>query len=104
MAFFPPEKLNPSKISIDSQQISAASPEIELRLARIAENYDRLNGVLAELESRMDSDQNLQALDDEALDFEATFGFRRKRRRRPTDKSRAKQQKLPTKVTRRKPR
>ena len=104
MAFFPPEKLNPRKISIDSQQISATSPEIERRLARIAENYDRLNGVLAELESRMDSNQNLQALDDEALDFEATSGFKQKRRRRPTDKPRAKQQKPQTKVIRRKPR
>ncbi len=104
MAFFPPEKLNPRKISIDSKQISASSPEVERRLARIAENYDRLNGVLAELESRMDSDQNLQALDDEALDFEASFGIKRKRRWRPTKEQRTGQETPQVKDSRRKPR
>ena len=44
------------KFKIDTEGVSAESPEVQKRLNRIATNYEKLNEVLTELEFKMDRD------------------------------------------------
>ena len=89
MAFFSPEKLKRKKIEVDNSTITSLSPEVKKRLDRIEGNYQQLDEILAELESKMASDDRLKAIDESsAEDFEATFGVKRKRKwRTPKPKS-----------------
>lgn len=90
MAFFSPDKLKQTKIEIDSSQVSADSEIVQQRLERIQENYRQLDEVLAELESKIELDDRLSALDDTEVDFEATFGIKKKRKwKSPTTKRKA---------------
>ncbi|MFT5302252.1 MAG: putative nuclease with TOPRIM domain [Mariniblastus sp.] len=80
MDFFSPEKLKRKRIEIDSSQVNAKSEAVQKRLNRIQENYRQLDEVLAELESKIALDDRLSALDDAGVDFEATFGIKKKRK------------------------
>ena len=95
MAFFSPEKLKRKSIEIDHSEISSSSPEVQKRLDRIEGNYQQLDEILAELESKMAADDRLQAIDQSsAEDFEATFGVKRKRKwRTPKPKSKRRKSK-----------
>lgn len=80
MAFFPPEKLRPQQIEIDESTESCDSPEIRRRLDRIEKNYQQLNEVLIDIESKLSTDERLVALDNDDVDFESEFGIRPKRK------------------------
>jgi len=83
MTFFEPDKLKRRKIEIDRSVICSDSPEVQKRLDRIDENYQQLDAILIELELKIQSDERLKAIDDENVDFEQTFGVKKKRKWRP---------------------
>lgn len=88
MTFFSADKPKPRRIEIDAARIGSNDPSVQKRLDRIRENYDQLNTILAELETRFDSDERLKAIDDANIDFEKTFGVKKKRKwRTPKQKS-----------------
>jgi len=95
MAFFSPEKLKRKKIEVDDSAINSLSPEVQKRLDRIEGNYKQLDEILAELESKMASDDRLKAIDQASPeDFEATFGVKKKRKwRAPKPKSKRRRSK-----------
>ncbi len=104
MTFFSPEKLKQRRIEIDTTQVSSNSPEVQRRLDRIQENYQQLDEILSEMESKIAGDERLKAIDDANVDFEATFGIKKKRKWRPA-KPKAKSKRRTTKsVDPRKPR
>lgn len=80
MAFFSPKKLERRMIEVDASTSTSDSPEMQKRLARIEQNYDRLDDVLTDLESKISADERLQAMDDTNVDFEAEFGIKPKRK------------------------
>ncbi|MEM7453959.1 MAG: hypothetical protein AAF456_06335 [Planctomycetota bacterium] len=61
-AFFG-KKVPVGKIEVDRESTSAVSPEVMRRMERISDNYDKLNSVLAELESRIQKDPTLREYD-----------------------------------------
>ena len=83
MAFFSPEKLKQRRIEIDESSVSSDSPDVQKRLERIEENYQQLDDILADLESKIKQDERLKAIDDTSVDFEATYGIKKKRKWRP---------------------
>ena len=70
-------------ISIDSSTSSCESPEVKKRLDRIHDNYRQLDAILADLESKIESDERLKAIDNAEIDFEAAYGIKKKRKWRP---------------------
>ncbi|MEM9940973.1 MAG: hypothetical protein AAF939_05250, partial [Planctomycetota bacterium] len=81
MAFFPPDRLKSRNIEIDETNVSAESPDVQRRLQRIESNYVQLDEILAELETKISSNERLKAIDEATPDdFELTFGIRRKRK------------------------
>ena len=98
MTFFSREKLKRKKIEVDHSQISCDSKEVQTRLARIENNYEQLDSILADLEAKMASDDRLRAIDESnADDFEQTFGIRRKRKWRPAKAKKKKSKKASAK-------
>lgn len=93
MAFFSPKKLERRMIEVDASTSTSESPEMQKRLARIEQNYDRLNDVLTDLESKISADERLQAMDDTNVDFEAEFGIKPKRKWRSPAKKTPKKRK-----------
>lgn len=91
MAFHSAEKLRPRKIEIDLSSSTCDSPDIQQRLDRIEANYDQLDTVLVDIETKIALDERLAALDDGDVDFEAEFGIKPKRKwRSPKPKSKKK--------------
>ena len=90
MAFHSAEKLRARRIEIDQSTSTCISPEIQERLDRIEANYDQLDSVLVDIESKLALDERLVALEDGDVDFEAEFGIKPKRKWRPS-KSKKKQ-------------
>ena len=85
-------------IVIDSSTASCDSPEVKKRLERIHDNYRQLDEILAELESKIESDERLAAIDDAEIDFESAYGIKKKRKWRPAkaqSKPRSKRPKKP---------
>ena len=80
MTFFSADKPKPRRIEIDSSRIGSNSPEVQKRLDRIRDHYDQLESILAGLESKIESDERLKAIDDANVDFEMTFGVKKKRK------------------------
>jgi hypothetical protein len=83
MTFFTPENLRRRRIEIDRSVISSDSAEVQNRLDRIQANYQQLEAILDDLELKIESDERLKAIDDENIDFEQTFGVKKKRKWRP---------------------
>jgi vacuolar-type H+-ATPase subunit I/STV1 len=83
MAFFSPEKLKQRRIEIDESSATSESAEVQKRLNRIEANYQQLDDILADLESKIDQDERLKAIDDANVDFEATYGIKKKRKWKP---------------------
>lgn len=94
MTFFSADKLKPRRIKkIDSSRIGSNCPDYQKRLDRIHDNYEQLDSILAELESKIRNDERLKAIDDANVDFELTFGVKKKRKWRaakPKPNSRSK--------------
>ena len=86
MTLFSSEKLRPRQIEIDDSTANCDSPEMRKRLDRIERNYSQLDQVLVDLESKLDADERLTALDDKDFDFESEFGVKPKRKWRPRPK------------------
>ena len=80
MAFHPAEKLRSRTIEIDLTTSTCDSPEMQQRLDRIEANYDELDSVLVDIESKLALDERLVALEDGDIDFEAEFGIKPKRK------------------------
>lgn len=94
MAFFSPGKLKARKIEVDHSALSSDSPEMKKRLSRIQENYLELDSILADLEAKIQADERLKAIDDKNVDFEGTFGIKKKRKwRAPKPKSKTRKRK-----------
>ena len=93
--FFNPEKLERKIIEVDNSAMTSLSPEVKKRLDRIEGNYQQLDEILAELESKMAADDRLQAIEETSPeDFEATFGVKKKRKwRTPKPKTRKRRKK-----------
>lgn len=62
MAFFTKKKLRRIRIEIDPTVVTADSPEMQKRLDRIAENYQKLDEVLDGLEDRFKNDESIKLL------------------------------------------
>ena len=84
MTFFSANKPKPRRIEIDSSRIGSNNPDVQERLDRIGDHYDELELILAEMESKIKSDDRLNAIDDANVDFELTFGIKKKRKWRAT--------------------
>ncbi len=83
MAFFTEKKLRRVRIEIDSSTATADSPEIQKRLDRIAENYQKLDEVLDGVEARFENDESIKTLlGDEAPAIESPKKKKRKWRPR----------------------
>ena len=80
MTFFSTNKPKQHRIEIDSSRIGSKNPDVQERLDRIGDHYDELELILAEMESKIKSDDRLNAIDDANVDFELTFGIRKKRK------------------------
>ena len=80
MTFFSADKPKPRRIEIDSSRIGSNSPDVQKRLDRIRDHYDQLESILANLEAKIESDERLKAIDDANVDFEMTFGVKKKRK------------------------
>ncbi|MFK7770318.1 MAG: hypothetical protein AB8B55_24115 [Mariniblastus sp.] len=94
MAFFSTDKLKRRKIVVDQSSTNSQSPDVQARLNRIEENYDALDSILAELESKIQADERLKAIDDANVDFEGTFGIKKKRKwKTPKPKSKSRKRK-----------
>ena len=104
MTFFTPENLRHHRIEIDRSAISSDSPEVQIRLDRIRENYLQLEAILDELELKIESDERLKAIDDENVDFEQTFGVKKKRKWRPAKLKAKPKRSSPRSVNPKKPR
>ena len=74
---------------------------LEKRLDRIHDNYRQLDAILAELESKIESDERLKAIDDAEIDFESAYGIKKKRKWRPSE---AKRKSKPRSIRSKKPR
>lgn len=99
MTFFSPDKLKPRKIVADHSSASCDSPQVKMRLDRIDENYRQVDSILAELELKIAGDERLKAIDDANVDFEQTYGIKKKRKWRsakPKAKSKAKSRRRST--------
>lgn len=48
------------KIKIDTTNASSDSPEIKKRLDRISDNYQKLDVILSDLETRFETDERLK--------------------------------------------
>lgn len=83
MTFFKPEKLRRRKIEIDRAVVCSDSPEVRQRLERIRENYQQLDVILAELETKIQSDERLKAIDAAHVDVTPQDGGKKKRKWRP---------------------
>jgi len=72
MAFFTKKKLRRIRIEIDDSTATADSAEMQKRLDRIADNYQKLDEVLNGLEDRFKNDESIKLLlGDEAPVVEA---------------------------------
>ncbi len=83
MTFFSPEKLKRRRIEIDESSVCSKSADVQKRLNRIEANYKELDDILVDLEARIKADERLNAIDDANVDFEATFGVKKKRKWNP---------------------
>jgi predicted kinase len=63
MAFFGKDT-TPRSIEIDPTTITSDSDAVRSRLDRIGANYERLAEILADLETRIETDERLRAIND----------------------------------------
>lgn len=92
MSFFGKD-LIPRKIEIDSSTLTSESDEVRSRLDRIDANYQKLSEILGDLETRIDADEQLRAInetiDDAALESSENQSAKKKRKWRPSKSTKA---------------
>ncbi len=93
MSFFGKD-LIPRKIEIDSSTLTSESDEVRSRLGRIDANYQKLSEILGDLETRIDADEQLRAInesiDDAALESSEDATAKKPRRKwRPSKSSKS---------------
>ena len=71
-----------TKIDIDPLAVSSSSPSVQKRMDRIAENYQQLDLLLAEVEAKIQRDARLNAIDQSICEVELDTGTRQKTWRR----------------------
>jgi hypothetical protein len=81
MTFFDEKKLQPRTIEVDPEGVSCESPEVRKRLDRITDNYQQLDLILADVESKIQDDERLRAIDQSLQDVEVA---KKKRKWRPS--------------------
>ena len=82
MSFFG-KNLEPKKIEIDPSTLTSESDQVRSRLDRIGANYEKLSEILGDLETRIEQDDRLRAINetiDEAA-LESTDGPSKKKRK-----------------------
>ncbi len=87
MTFFSKKILRPRKIEIDHSAVSSNSPEVVQRLDRIQQNYQELDRILDDLETKIKNDARLSAIDQTIQDLEIPQKRKRWRPRKSTRKS-----------------
>ena len=77
----------PHKIIIDSDAVSSTSPVVRQRMDRIAENYQRLDLMLTEIEAKIQNDERLSAIDETIVEVELNINGKKKKWRPRQKKS-----------------
>jgi hypothetical protein len=67
------------KIEVDPHAVSSRSPAVQQRIDRIVENYQRLDLMLSEIESKIQNDQRLNEIDQSILEIELQVDGRRRK-------------------------
>ena len=83
---FSGKDIDPKKIEIDSSTLTSDSDEVRSRLDRIGANYQKLSEILVDLETRIEEDDRLRAINetiDEASLESLKGGPKRKKKWRP---------------------
>lgn len=81
MTFFSDRQLKPRRIVVDTTRINSTSPEVQKRLDRIQDNYHQLDLILAQVEAKIQADERLKAMNDDAQpDGEAELIVKKKRK------------------------
>jgi hypothetical protein len=91
MSFFGKD-LDPKKIEIDSSSLTSDSDEVRSRLDRIGANYEKLSEILGDLETRIEQDDRLRAINetiDEAALESVDGSIKKKKRWRPRKSTKA---------------
>lgn len=87
MTFFKQKNLQSRKIEINTDSISSGSPQVQQRLDRIHENYRQLDSILAEIETKIQNDERLRAIDQSIKEVEIA---RKKKKWRPRKAAKSK--------------
>lgn len=91
MSFFG-KNLDPKKIEIDPSTLTSESDEVRSRLDRIGANYEKLSEILGDLETQIEQDERLRAINetiDEAALDSADGQAKKKRKWRPRKSTKA---------------
>ena len=91
MSFFG-KNLEPKKIEIDPSTLTSESDQVRSRLDRIGANYEKLSEILGDLETRIEQDDRLRAINetiDEAALESADGPSKKKRKWRPRNSAKA---------------
>jgi hypothetical protein len=83
MAFFSENKLRRFHIEIDDSALKSDSPEVQKRLDRIEENYEKLDEVLAGVEDLFQNDTSFMNLFPEGSEPDFDLPKKKKRKWRP---------------------
>jgi hypothetical protein len=78
-----------SQVSIEPNDVSSTAPELQKRIERIVRNFQQLNTLLNDIETKIQSDERLKAIDDSIQEVELNIDGRRRRwRTRQTNSNR----------------
>ncbi len=88
MTLFDSTHSRSTKIESDPLAVSSSSASVQKRMDRIAENYQQLDLLLAEVEAKIQRDERLNAIDQSLGDVELAASTRKKNWR-PSKKSAA---------------
>lgn len=76
-----------SNFVIVPNDVSSNTPQLQKRMERIESNFQQLDCLLNEVETMIQSDERLKAIDDSILEVELTVDGRRRRWRPRKSKS-----------------
>lgn len=79
MTFFKTPHQSTNRIEIDLRAVSADSPEVTRRMDRIVENYQRLDAMLAEVETKIQGDDRLREINDSIQEIELKIDGRKRK-------------------------
>lgn len=73
------ENQSAPRVPIEPNEISSEAPELQWRMTRIATHFQQLNELFNEVESMIQSDERLKAIDESIQEVELTIDGRRRR-------------------------